>query len=118
MKSGSPKGPGSNYQCDHCDWNGPLFASTIGQLLTMFGETTLAGVADMLDEILQTDNNTFVNFDEDTQVYVFGYWDTGVELTFPIDPRELMTYIEEFEDMYLAQSGAEAAAEELNEAAD
>lgn len=107
-----------SYQCDQCEWNGPLFASTIGQLLTMFGETTLAGVADMLDEILQTDNHTFVTFDEDTQDYVFGYWDTGVELTLPIDPRELMTYIEEFEDMYLAQSAADEAAEELDEAAD
>ncbi len=107
-----------NYQCDECGWNGPLFASTIGQLLTMFGETTLAGLADMLDEILQTDNHTFVDFDESTQVYVFGYWDTGVELTVPIDPRELMTYIQEFEDMHLAQSAAEDAAEELDQAAD
>lgn len=100
-----------NYHCDLCEWDGPLFASTIGQLLTMFGETTLTGVADMLDEILQTDNNTFVDFDESTQDYVFGYWDTGVELPLPIDPRELMTCIGEFEDMYLAQCAAEEAAE-------
>ena len=104
-----------NHHCDQCEWDGPLFASTIGQLLTMFGETTLAGLAAMLDEILQTDNNTFVDFDEASQVYVFGYWDTGVGLPFPIDPRELMTYIGEFDDMYLAQSAEESAAEATGE---
>ncbi len=95
-----------DFTCETCGWAGSPVARTIGELLTIFSAHSVTELADMIDEAQQGDGHTFIDFDESTQDYVFGYDGRGVELPFPVEVRELMTYMDEFEEMHLADLAA------------
>lgn len=84
----------------------------------MFQANSVSDLTGWIDEVQQGDDITFIDFDEDSQDYVFGYDGRGVELPFPVNPRELMRYIDEFEELHLARLRAETVAEEAELAAE
>lgn len=108
----------ADVTCEGCGWEGALLAHTMGELLAMFHANSVSDLAGWIDEVQQGDDITFIDFDEDSQDYVFGYDGRGVELPFPINPQELMRYINEFEELHLARLRAETAAEEAELAAE
>ena len=83
-----------------------------------FKANSVSDLTGWIDEVQQGDDITFIDFDEDSQDYVFGYDGRGVELPFPVNPRELMRYIDEFEELHLARLRAETVAEEAELAAE
>jgi len=108
----------SDVTCEKCGWTGTPLANTIGELLAMFQANSVSDLTGWIDEVQQGDDITFIDFDEDSQDYVFGYDGRGVELPFPVNTRELMRYIDEFEELHLARLRAETVAEEAELAAE
>lgn len=108
-----------NWQvsCGACGWTGSLLAHTMGELLAEFGASSVNDLALRIGDIQSTAGNTFIDFDESTQDYVFGYQVQGIQLPFPIDPCELMKYMEEFDNDELASMAEEEAKEEADLAA-
>ena len=86
----------ADVTCEGCGWEGALLAHTMGELLAMFHANSVCDLAGWIDEV---DGR-------------------GVELPFPVNPRELMRYIDEFEELHLARLRAETAAEEAELAAE
>ena len=89
------------YSCAACGWHGRLVARNIGQLLTLFECRTVQEVGWGLADRVDGSEESWIEFIEETQSYVFGYWILEAELTFPADPKDMMNLIEFFDDSFL-----------------
>jgi len=93
--------------CEACGWRGGLVARNMGELLTLFRCTTVPEMAGGFADAIDGSEESWVEFSEERQTYLFGYSRYEATLTSPADPVALMSTITDFDDWFI--EAAEAA---------
>ena len=101
--------------CEACGWLGGLVARNMGELLTLFRCKTVPEMAGGFADAIDGSEESWVEFSEERQTYLFGYSRYEATLDFPADPVALMSTITDFDDWFIEAAEAAEAAEDDDE---
>lgn len=73
----------------------------MGELLTLLNCESVPELGVTLADYVDGSEESWIDFDEGLQEYVFGYPESGTDLVFPVDTADLIDTMEQFNDLFL-----------------